>query len=296
MMEDILTLKDGRKLGYGIYGNAQGLPLLDFHGIPGSRREAALIAEFLGREDLCVIGFDRPGYGRSTPRRGFRVLDLPEDVIALADHLKLDRFLVLGYSGGGPFALALAARHPERIAAIGIVSGVGPAGIGSKGMHESNQKKFDMARQMPWLARAILSAAFSGLRKNPARLSSQLHHIWEQMPAPDQKALSDLRFSDGILTVTRDAILNSVSGWVNEELLMASPWGFDLQEISCPDIYLWHGGKDKNVPLAMGKAVVERLPACHASFLEEEGHLSLLYNHGSEIIDTLIQVGGRKIS
>lgn len=291
MIEDILTLKDGRKLGYGLYGNTQGLPLLDFHGIPGSRREAALMADFLGREDLCFVGFDRPGYGCSTPRGGFRILDLPEDVIALTNHLKLDRFLVLGYSGGGPFALALAARHPERIAAIGIVSGVGPARSGSKGMHASNQRKFDMARKMPWLARAMLFAAFSGLRKNPARLSSQLHHIWEQMPAPDQKVLSDWRFADGILAVTRDAIQNSVNGWVNEELLMALPWGFTPQEISCSNIYLWHGSKDKNVPLAMGKAVAEQLPGCRASFLKDEGHLSLLYNHGSEIIATLVQAG-----
>jgi len=296
MIEELLTLKDGRKLGYGIYGNPQGFPVLDFHGIPGSRREAALIAEFLGRGDLCFIGFDRPGYGRSTPRRGFRILDLPEDVAALADHLKLDRFIALGYSGGGPFALAFAARFPQRIAALGIVSGVGPAGIGSAGMHESNKRKFDMARQMPWLARAMLLVAFSNLRRNPERFASQLHRIWGQMPAPDQKALGDTRFADGILAVSRDAILNSVRGWVNEELLMAAPWGFELQEIDCPDIYLWHGGMDKNVPIAMAKAVARQLPNCHASFLEEEGHLSLLYNHGNKIIDTLVQAGKMKIS
>lgn len=113
-------------------------------------------------------------------------------------------------------------------------------------------------------------------------------------PAPDREALRDTRFADGILSVTRDAILNSVTGWVNEELLMASPWGFDLQEISCPDIYLWHGEMDKNVPVAMGKAVAERLSGCHSFFLEGEGHLSLLYNHGSEIIDTLVQMGGNR--
>ncbi len=289
MVEDLLTLPDGRRLGYGLYGNPQGLPVFDFHGIPGSRGEAALLADFLGRDDLCFVGFDRPGYGRSTPRGGFRILDLPGDVTALANHLGTERFIALGYSGGGPFALACAARIPERISAAGVVSGVGPAGIGSKGMHDSNRRKFDLARRFPWLAKLLLSAAFSGLRAHPEKLSIQLQRIWEQMPAPDRQALQDRRFAEGVLAVTQDAICSSVSGWVNEEVLMASPWGFELEEVHCPKVFLWHGGMDRNVPLAMGKAVAARLPNCRSTFTEDEGHLSLLFNHGKDIIDTLVR-------
>lgn len=290
-IEDILKLRDGRLLGYGIYGNPGGMPVFDFHGIPGSRREAALIAEFLGRDDLCFIGFDRPGYGRSTPKRGFKITDLPQDVTALADHLNIERFIIFGYSGGGPFALACAWQIPERIRATGIVSGVGPSEIGSQGMHESNRKKFDMAQRLPWLARLMLSAAFSTMQRHPEKLSAQIRTIWQQMPDPDRKALQDPAFADGILAVTRDAVRHTVDGWVNEEILMALPWHFDLRDICCPNVYLWHGGMDRNVPIAMGRAVAKRLPGCQASFLEEEGHLSLLYNHGSEIIETLVQAG-----
>jgi pimeloyl-ACP methyl ester carboxylesterase len=289
MIEDVLTLKDGRKLAYGIYGNADGLPVFDFHGIPGSRREAALMGSFLGGKGLRFIGFDRPGCGRSTPRPGFRIPDLPGDVAALADHLGIDRFIALGYSGGGPFALACGARIPDRVAALGIVSGVGPAGIGSQGMHESNRKKFDLAQRFPWLAKAMLSFAFSSLRRNPGRLAKQLHTIWEQMPEPDRKVLADSHFADGIMEVTRDAIRVTVSGWVNEELLMASQWGFDLKDVKCLKIFLWHGMQDANVPAVMGKAVAGNLPGCQAFFLEGEGHLSLLYNHGEEIVDTLVR-------
>ena len=288
MIESTLPLKDGRILGYGIYGNPQGIPVFDFHGIPGSRREAALIEQFLSREDVCFIGFDRPGFGCSSPKRNYKITDLPADAAALADHLNIRRFIALGYSGGGPFALACGCQIPERITAIGIVSGVGPSEIGSEGMHASNRKKFDLAQRLPWLARLLLKTAFSSLRSHPNRLAPQLNKIWQQMPAPDRKALEDKRFSDGILAVTQDAIKNTVIGWVNEEVLMAQPWGFELQSVCAARIFLWHGCLDRNVPVEMGKVVAERLPHCQAVFLEGEGHLSLLYNHGREIVDELI--------
>ena len=133
MIENTLTLPDGRVLGYGIYGDPAGFPVFDFHGIPGSRREAALIADYIGRDDVCFIGMDRPGYGRSSPKRNFRIVDFPGDVVALADQLKIAKFAVLGYSGGGPFALACAAQIPGRLASLAVVSGVGPADIGPPG-------------------------------------------------------------------------------------------------------------------------------------------------------------------
>ncbi len=324
MIEDSLKLKDGRWLGYGMYGNPKGIPILDFHGIPGSRREAALIAEYLGRDDLCLVGFDRPGYGRSSPQRSFRVASFTEDVISLVDHLGIQRFIAFGYSGGGLFALAAARNIPERITALGIVSGIGPPQVGSEGMHEANRKKFNLAQKWPAVTKLLLTVAFSSLRRHPEKLSSQLEKIWQQMPEPDRLALqsrpithsrqalqesqillgrqdtldrsvSQKRpFSDGILAVTLDAISGGVSGWVNEEVLVAQPWQFDLSDIHCPNVFLWHGCLDRNVPVAMGKAVADRITGCQAEFIEGEGHLSLLYNHGREIMDRLVQAGSSR--
>lgn len=292
MIESTLKLKDDRTLGYGIYGNPKGHPIIDFHGIPGSRREAALIQSYVGRADICFIGFDRPGYGRSSPKRNFKVTDLPEDVAALADHLRIARFVALGYSGGGPFALACAALIPERISAVGIISGVGPSNIGSNGMHAANRQKFNLARRMPWITRGLLWVAFSGLRRDPERLARQLKSIWQQMPEPDRLVLQqDQRFADSILEITRDAIVNRVTGWVNEEVLVAQPWQFDLKDVHHPQIFLWHGEKDRNVPVAMGRAVAAQLANCQATFLENEAHISTLYQHGKTIVDVLIRAG-----
>ena len=288
MTESNFTLKDGRRLGYGLYGSEGGTPIIDFHGIPGSCREAQLFHQYIQRSDICFIGIDRPGYGRSSPRRNFRVSDFPGDVLELIDSLKIERFIALGYSGGGPFALACARQIPERICAVGIISGVGPSNIGSEDMHESNRKKFDLAQHFPGLARVILQTAFSSMRRRPEELGPQLKKLWQQMPAPDQRVLQDPDFSDGIVEITRDAIHSGVAGWANEEILMAQPWGFELSEIHCQNLFLWHGLQDRNVPAAMARAVAEQLPQCQATFLPEEGHLSILYNHGDEIIDRLI--------
>lgn len=289
MLEDTLTLKDGRLLAYGVYGNPAGIPILDFHGIPGSRREAELVSRFLERSDLRLIGFDRPGYGHSSSKPHYQISDVTGDVAALLDHLQIQRCIGLGFSGGAPFVLACGQRIPERFSSIGIVSGVGPSTIGSKGMHASNRKKFNLAQRFPWLARLMLNTALSGLQSHPSKLESQLRNIWQQMPEGDRDVLRDARFAEGIIQVTRDAISRSVKGWVNEELLMASSWGFELGSLASPPIFLWHGMEDRNVPLAMAKAVADRLPNCQAHFVAYEGHISLLYNHGSEIIDTLVR-------
>lgn len=288
-MEDSIILKDGRRLGYGIYGDPKGEPIIDLHGIPGSRREAELFDKFAGHTGICFIGIDRPGYGISSPRKNFRVADFPADVTALAESLGLGPLVLLGYSGGGPFALACARFIPERIRRVAVVSGVGPSTIGSEGMHKSNRKKFNLAQRMPWLARALLTKAFSSMRRKPGQLDSQLRKIWMQLPDPDQRALANCEFADGIVSVTRDAIAGGVSGWVNEEVLMAQPWGFEISDIHLPGIQIWHGAQDRNVPVAMAKAVVERLPGCEAHFLEGEAHLSILFNHGEKIINQLIR-------
>ncbi|MCX6054095.1 MAG: hypothetical protein NTZ74_04115 [Chloroflexi bacterium] len=168
-------------------------------------------------------------------------------------------------------------------------SGVGPSTIGSEGMHASNRRKFNLAQRFPWLTRLILSAAFSPLRGDPTRLPTQLSKIWQQMPESDRKVLEDPVFSKDIIDNTRDAIARQVTGWVEEEVLMAAPWKFKLEEIHCSKVFLWHGALNKNVPLTMGKAVADHLDPCQSHFLEAEGHLSLLYNHGNEILDTLVK-------
>jgi pimeloyl-ACP methyl ester carboxylesterase len=249
------------------------------------------VAEYLGFPDACLVGMDRPGYGHSSMKRGWKVGDVPADAAALADHLGYDRLIVSGYSGGGPFAIACALKIPQRLSAVGIISGVGPAEIGSAGMHEGNRKKFDLAQRAPWLVKLMIRLAFAGLRGRPDKLVLQMAKNRAKFPPVDQAVLDDQHFLDWMVKETLDAITLSTAGFAHEEILMASPWGFQLSDIRCQNVFLWHGCLDRNVPVSMGQASAKRIPGCSAFFYEDEGHLSLIYHRGREIFRTLIEAG-----
>ncbi|MBK8794185.1 MAG: alpha/beta fold hydrolase [Holophaga sp.] len=151
MSEGILRLPDGRQLGYGVYGPPDGVPILDFHGIPGSRLEAALFAEYIQRPDLCFIGFDRPGFGRSTPLPGRSVADIGADVRSLVDHLKIERFIALGYSGGGRLPWPVPTRCPSGFGRWGLFLGGGAGGFkrGLAGDARINRKNLIWLKRCP---------------------------------------------------------------------------------------------------------------------------------------------------
>ena len=112
-MRDI-TLPDGRRLAYAEFGTPDGRPVLYFHGAPSSRLEPLLVGDDAWRANgLRVIAPDRPGVGLSDflPKRGFS--QWPNDVVALADALGLERFGVIGMSGGGGYVAACAAKIPR---------------------------------------------------------------------------------------------------------------------------------------------------------------------------------------
>src|SRR5215471_20729905 len=124
--DNIISLRDGRKLGYAEYGDPAGKPIFFFHGLPGSRLQRhpdGSIAIELGAR---IIAIDRPGYGLSDFQQGRTLLDWPDDVAQLADSLQIDQFAAIGLSGGGPYLLACAYSIPERINSATVVSGMGP--------------------------------------------------------------------------------------------------------------------------------------------------------------------------
>jgi len=111
--DKVIQLRDGRTLGYAEYGSSEGKPLFYFHGHPGSRFEARFLAEQAAQVGVRLIGIDRPGMGLSSFKARRRLLDWPDDVVELADSLHLDRFAVVGFSGGGPYTLACAYKVPS---------------------------------------------------------------------------------------------------------------------------------------------------------------------------------------
>ena len=174
-----VRLADGRVIAVEEYGDPAGVPVLYFHGWPASRLEAGLIPDLPVR----MLALDRPGYGRSTPKRGRTLMDWPADVAAVADRLGLDRFHVVGLSGGGPYAAACALALPDRVLGVAMVCPVPPPhgvhprapGIGllfRLGRHPVlAHRLFSVLR--PLLRRRIITPAHPG-RRRPAAVRPRL--------------------------------------------------------------------------------------------------------------------------
>src|SRR5512143_3551033 len=150
-----IKLHDGRRLGYAEFGDPRGKPVLFFHGYPGSRWDGAETGHAAERMGVRLIVPYRPGMGLSDYQTKRRLLDWPTDVVELAHALGLDDFAVIGYSGGGPYALACAFQLGTRLSAVGVIAGVGPLTEPGAldGMVKTNIQLFQMARRTPWLLR-----------------------------------------------------------------------------------------------------------------------------------------------
>lgn len=134
-----ITLEDGRKLGYAEFGDLQRKPIFYFHGHRSSRLEPKMYDFEKKQYEVRLIAVDRPGYGVSDFQKDRKLLDWPVDVVELADSLDIDKFAVLGGSGGGPYVAACAYTIPDRLTTCGIVSGLGPVKFGKEEMARSGR-------------------------------------------------------------------------------------------------------------------------------------------------------------
>jgi pimeloyl-ACP methyl ester carboxylesterase len=184
-----ITLRDGRRLGYAEYGSPGGKPLFFFHGFPNSRLLARLFTQAAVRRGVRIIALDRPGFGLSDFKRGRTLAGWPDDVVEAADALGIDRFAVLGYSGGGPYAAACAARIPERLTAVAIVSGLAPLceGAAVRGFPLPTRLFISVLRRLPWLSRPSLWLMGWSARRNPERA---VRTVERNAPPSDMEILS----------------------------------------------------------------------------------------------------------
>jgi len=282
-----LQLPDGRHLAYAEYGDPRGLPVVYCHGFPGSRLEARLFAASARQGNLRVISADRNGLGESDHRPDRTILDWPDDVTALADALGMDRFHLIGISGGGPYALACAHRIPDRLKGLALVCPLGPldqpALLGAMRWHAF--LSFTTMREAPFLSRSFFQGTFIPMaRYQPQLLFRMMLGI---LPAPDYRVLNRPEIAEVIIASLAQSVRGGAEGILHEMALYAAPWGFAPEEIQLP-IQLWHGSADDIVPQSHGRWLAQHLPNCTARYIEGEGHFSLPIEHMLRIQDALI--------
>ncbi|MCD4825686.1 MAG: alpha/beta hydrolase [Phycisphaerae bacterium] len=289
--DNILLLPDGRRLGYAECGDPKGKPIFEFHGNPSSRLGSILFDEAARRLDIRVIGIDRPGMGLSDFKPNRKLLDWPDDVIELANALGIDRFPIVGGSGGVPSTLACAYKIPERLTSVGVLFGPRPLGApgATAGWSRSRRIQVFLGRNGPiWIGSLAMKAVARVMRRNPDRALSKM---FKELPEPDKKAFNQPGVKQQYLDTIQEAFRSGTRGVALDYALNMKPWGFRLEDIQI-EVYLWHGEDDTVVPPAMGRYLAQAIPNCQARFIPGEGHFSLLPNYVEEILNTLVSSNG----
>ena len=277
----IITLADGRELGYAEYGSPTGTPVLFCHGAPGSRLSIfADMSQAAADRNLRLISPDRPGYGLSTFKSSDSLLDWASDARELLAKLEIDRCKVIGFSMGSMFAFACAYALPQHIERVAIVGAAAPMEVEGvlDGLSTTSCELFALARtDVATFSDVINSMASDG--------SAVFAAMTATMSEPDKL----------ILAATPQAFTNDFNatvasgsqGVTNDLVLAADPWGFLPAEIKC-HVDLWVGSEDSNTPPAMTRYMASILPNNRVFELQGEGHCCL-YTHWEAVLDALLE-------
>lgn len=267
----VMTLSDGRDLGWLELGDPSGWPVLGIHGTPGSRLQLAMDTAVLAGGGVRLVLVDRPGYGLSSfqPRR--RLVDWPADVAELADHVGIEQLSVLGVSGGGPHAAVCAAMLGDRVVRAAIVSGVGPMSDpgAAEGMQRTNQVIARLARRRSKLLHVVSALQIGVVRRWP---EGSIDLMEKQLPPADVEILRRPEVRAMFVNDARRASHTASRAESQDFELFAAPWGFELSDIAIP-VHLWQGDADRSVPMSHARLQHAAIPGSVLHDYPGEGHL-----------------------
>jgi pimeloyl-ACP methyl ester carboxylesterase len=286
-----IELPDGRLLEIEVSGPADGTPLLFHHGTPGSARPFGQIERAVHARGLRLVTYSRPGYGSSIRAPGRDVVDVVPGMAALLDHLGAAQCLVAGWSGGGPRALATAAGLPDQVRGVLVIAGIAPFDAEGldyfAGMGASNVEGFRHAAAGD---EAIMRqrAEARVVQRDPGTVDALIQSMRSILPEVDKSVLTD-EFAADLIANFAHGTSKSVDGWVDDNLAICRPWGFDLADVTTPT-FLWHGELDLMVPFGHGRWLADRLPNVTAHLERGEGHLSIAVGKLDAMLAELVSV------
>jgi pimeloyl-ACP methyl ester carboxylesterase len=224
------------------------------------------------RHGVRMVVYDRPGYGRSDPHLGRSVADAAADIAAVADEVGLDRFAVVGGSGGAPHALACGALLTDRILRVGALVTPAPSDSDDfdffSDLAEINVKEFSAALEGREAIEAHLQGYVDEFRRDP---DAVIDEIATELPEVDRKLVSRPDFRAIMRESWMEAVRQGVRGWADDDLAFAKPWGFELEDVEA-EVRLWQGELDVLAPRVHGEHVASRLPNARFELLEGGGH------------------------
>jgi len=277
----LLKLSDGRSLDYITNDSDSKSAILFHHGTPS---DCTLWKKWFKEiTGVKAIAASRPGYGLSDRRRGRTVAADIDDQTQLLDFFGIEKFISIGWSGGGPHAINMS-RDRRSVGAI-TLAGVGEWGNSDldflKGMGPENHEEFGAALAgeasiEEWMIKntpafknvtgADLITSFGGL-----------------IGEADKKALTP-EVAEQDAASFRRSLSVSYYGWLDDDLAFVQPFGFELAKINKP-ILVWQGDDDFMVPKSHSEWLAKHIPTAKLNFVPGHGHISLGESYRSEIIN-----------
>jgi pimeloyl-ACP methyl ester carboxylesterase len=266
-----VRLRDGRSLGYSAAGPPGGHPVLYMHGAIGSPvRRSAELESAIATYGLRYLMVDRPGFGGSDPHPGRTVASFAADVADLADALGLERFSVVGCSAGGPYALACAWAMPERVAATAAIGSLPPAvrPWRTRGMSLLYRASLSALLLAPSASISLGDATLGILRRHPGLLARALT---AGAPVADRELLAEPEAREVAVRSFLAAAARGVAPMIEDFGVCARAWGFEPEEVR-GRVHLWHGVRDRLVPVSYVRGLAEALPYCSTTIADDDGH------------------------
>ena len=285
-----------RRLNGWLGGAADGLALLFQPGTPAPPVYWGSLDAAAKDRGLRLVSYARPGYSGSTRHRGRSVADAVLDAASVMDHLGADEFVTLGHSGGGPHALACAARLAGRCVGTATLGSVAPFDLFGDGwmagMADENIEEFATALEGEADLESFLAGELDGyVAVTGDDIASALRGLVSEV---DREALTG-ELADMFARSLRQAAADGLEGWIDDDLAFVKPWGFDLGSIETP-VAIWQGRHDRMVPFTHGEWLHAHVPTSKSRLLEDEGHISLLTQRLGDILDDLIHLSDARLS
>jgi pimeloyl-ACP methyl ester carboxylesterase len=288
-LEGNIAVGDDRQIGFAEFGDPQGRAVFWLHGTPGARRQIPMEARvYAEKRQIRLIGVDRPGIGSSSPYQYDTVFAFAEDLRTIADTLGIDRFEVIGLSGGGPYTLACAAAMPDRVVAAGVLGGVAPV-RGADAIGGGVSTLITAAAPVVEVAGAPLRLVASQLIRLIRPVAEPALYAYARIsPEADRRLLVRPEFKAMFLDDLLNGSRKQLAAPFADVVVFARDWGFRLDEVKVP-IRWWHGDRDHIVPFEHGRHVVSRLPDAQLTHLPGESHLAGL-GRAEEILGTMVEL------
>lgn len=276
-----VTLPDGRTLSFAEYGDPDGTPVFAFHGVVGSRLLWSLCDDVATDHGIRLVAPDRPGFGGSDFQRGRDLLDWPSDVSTLADHLDIQRFGVVGFSGGGPHALACAHRLSARVRAVSLVSTVTPPETRDRA-DPFNEAVLEATKSVPGFSEAAFAqSAWLADNARPWFAASLVTGS-----PPQDRAVFDGPAGDTLVADAGEGYRSGSRGSAHDLPLVGSDWGFDPADLS-QQVDMYHGRADETVNPDLARAFGDLLADVDL-YLTADAHYSTYVENRGAILESAV--------